>query len=235
MFDEDKMLKALCEFGMTKVQVRVYHTLIKLGRTSAPNMAEELNVHRSEIYRVARELVEKGVVTEHKGRPMLYTPGPPREILNILIKDQLMRIEHLKENIPELTTWLNSQAHIKREKPSILLIDDDKVTRQTLSERLRIKGFHVDEAETGRKAIEKIGEMNYNIALIDILLPDISGTELLKRLKEKNPEIIEIIITGYPSMQNAINAVNEGADAYLVKPVKPEKILQTIKEKLKKR
>jgi ActR/RegA family two-component response regulator len=59
------------------------------------------------------------------------------------------------------------------------------------------------------------------------------GTKLLKMLREKTPEIKEIIITGYPSIENAVQAVNDGADAYLIKPIKPADLLAKIREKLK--
>jgi len=64
----------------------------------------------------------------------------------------------------------------------------------------------------------------YNAALIDIRLPDMEGTELLTRMKDTVPKVRKIIITGYPSMKNAIEAVNRKADAYVLKPVDVEKL-----------
>ena len=69
--------------------------------------------------------------------------------------------------------------------------------------------------------------------MIDIRLPDMEGIELLTRMKDTTPKMRKIIITGYPSIQNAIEAVNRGADAYLVKPFDMDKVLATIKEQLK--
>jgi DNA-binding NtrC family response regulator len=72
------------------------------------------------------------------------------------------------------------------------------------------------------------------MALIDIKLPDMDGTELLTRMRGTVPKVRKIIITGYPSMQNAVDAVNKHADAYLIKPLDIEKMLKTIREQLKK-
>jgi two-component system NtrC family response regulator len=90
----------------------------------------------------------------------------------------------------------------------------------------------VDLAATGKEAIQKTQEKSYNIALLDIRLPDMEGVELLKLLKDGVPRTRKIMVTGYPSMQNAISALNKNADAYLLKPVDVEKLLNTVKQQL---
>ena len=70
------------------------------------------------------------------------------------------------------------------------------------------------------------------MALLDIKLPDMEGTQLLAKLHENTPKMVKIMVTGYPSLENAMEALNQGADAYVTKPVKPEKLLALIKEKL---
>ena len=87
---------------------------------------------------------------------------------------------------------------------------------------------------TGRRPIQKANEKFYNIALIDIRLPDISGVELLAKIKETKPKMRKIIITGYPTLQNAVETLNKGADAYIIKPLDIEKTLAAIEEQLKK-
>ena len=89
-------------------------------------------------------------------------------------------------------------------------------------------------ADSAGKAIEKTKNNVYNLALIDIRLPDMEGIELLTRMRPTTPKMRKIIITGYPTLQNAIEAVNRGADAYIMKPFDMEKVLCTIKEQLKK-
>jgi DNA-binding NtrC family response regulator len=116
--------------------------------------------------------------------------------------------------------------------PKILVVDDDETIRTTMKAILQDEGYAVDLAGTGKEAIQKTTEKNYNVALLDIRLPDMEGVELLKLLKDGVPRTRKIMVTGYPSMQNAISALNKNADAYLLKPVDVEKLLATVKQQL---
>jgi YesN/AraC family two-component response regulator len=95
-------------------------------------------------------------------------------------------------------------------------------------------GYVVDTAENGKQAIEMSEANFYNLALIDIRLPDMEGTELLTAMKETTPRMIKIILTGYPALQNATRAINKGVDGYLIKPVNTDELLRFIKENLDK-
>ncbi len=119
-------------------------------------------------------------------------------------------------------------------KTRILIVDDDENIRKTLSNILKEKGYVVDAARDGEEAILKSKANFYNLALLDIRLPDMEGTELLAKMNETVPKMVKIILTGYPSMENAIEAVNKGADGYIVKPVNPDKLLSIIKKHLTK-
>lgn len=116
--------------------------------------------------------------------------------------------------------------------PKILVVDDDETIRTTMKAILQDEGYAVDLAATGKEAIQKTQEKAYNVALLDIRLPDMEGVELLKLLKDGVPRTRKIMVTGYPSMQNAISALNKNADAYLLKPVDVEKLLNTVKQQL---
>ncbi|MEM3566274.1 MAG: response regulator [Candidatus Bathyarchaeia archaeon] len=120
------------------------------------------------------------------------------------------------------------------ENARILVVDDDENIRKVLTTILEEEGYAVDEAENAKKAIEKTKRKVYNLALIDIRLPDMEGIELLTKMKDTVPKMRKIIITGYPTLQNAIEAVNRGADAYILKPFDMDKVLATIKEQLRK-
>lgn len=115
----------------------------------------------------------------------------------------------------------------------IIIVDDDENIRKTMQTILEDEGYVVDLAVTGNEAIKMTQETAYNIALLDIRLPDMEGVELLKLIKDNVPRTRKIMVTGYPSMQNAISALNKNADAYLVKPVDVEKLLNMVKEQLK--
>jgi DNA-binding NtrC family response regulator len=116
----------------------------------------------------------------------------------------------------------------------ILIVDDDHNILKTFSALLRDAGYVVETGENGSEAIEKSNINFYNLALIDIRLPDMEGTKLLTALRETTPKMVKIIITGYPTIQNAVEAVNKGADGYIIKPVQSEELLKTIGEHLQK-
>ena len=118
-------------------------------------------------------------------------------------------------------------------KTSILIVDDNEGIRETLSSILEEKGYDTDTAKNGAEAIEKSKTKFYNIALLDIKLPDIEGTKLLTEMQETSPQMIKIMITGYASLQNAVEALNLGANAYIMKPLNPENLLNIIAEKSK--
>jgi DNA-binding NtrC family response regulator len=120
------------------------------------------------------------------------------------------------------------------ERARILVVDDDESIRAVLKTILEEHKYSADLAENGKKGIEKSHAGFYNLALIDIRLPDMEGTKVLSNLKETVPRMRKIIITGYPTMQNAVEALNQGADAYIMKPFDMDKVLQTIQEQLKK-
>jgi DNA-binding NtrC family response regulator len=114
----------------------------------------------------------------------------------------------------------------------ILVVDDDENIRNTMKTILEDEGYIVDSAATGSEAVQKTQKSAYNIALLDIRLPDMEGVELLKLIKDTVPRTRKIMVTGYPSMQNAIAALNKNADAYLIKPIDIENLLNIVKEQL---
>lgn len=116
----------------------------------------------------------------------------------------------------------------------ILIVDDDENIRNILTAILEEEGYVVESVDTAKKGIEKTEKSIYNLALIDVRLPDMEGIELLTKMRDTKPKMRKIIVTGYPTLQNAVAAVNKGADAYVMKPFDVENILQTIKLQLKK-
>ena len=121
---------------------------------------------------------------------------------------------------------------MKNRKPSILIVDDDESICRTIGLILENEGYRTDSAFSGTEALEKLEETFYNAALLDIRLPDVEGPKLLKKLNARSPKTIAIMVTGYPQLENAIEALNEGADAYFVKPVNPDELINVLKKKL---
>ena len=115
----------------------------------------------------------------------------------------------------------------------MLVVDDDVNILKSFKNILQLEGYNVDMAKTGREAIEKSAAHFYNLALLDIRLPDMEGTKLLTKMHRTTLKTMKIMVTGYPSLNNAVEALNLGADAYIIKPVNPEELLRLVKEKLK--
>jgi DNA-binding NtrC family response regulator len=115
---------------------------------------------------------------------------------------------------------------------SVLIIDDDEDLRNMLVSILDTEGYQVEAVKNGKEAIKSCEKFHFDVALIDIELPDIKGTELLERLKKLRPKMIRIIITGHPSLENAMKAVNERADGYILKPFEVADLLKLIKRLL---
>jgi DNA-binding NtrC family response regulator len=113
---------------------------------------------------------------------------------------------------------------------SVLIVDDDEEIRKMLSSILEGEDYSVETAENGKKAISVCEKASFDVALIDIDLPDIKGTELLQRLKNLRPKMVKIIITGHPSIENAAKSVNERADGYVLKPFNVPELLEMIKK-----
>jgi DNA-binding NtrC family response regulator len=119
-------------------------------------------------------------------------------------------------------------------KGNILIVDDDPSIRKVMAAILEEKGYRVDTAETGKIAIQKSKTKFYNLALLDIRLPDMEGTELLTQMKQTTPPMIKIMVTGYPSLQNAVEALNRGANAFIIKPLNIDQALGIIEKLLEK-
>jgi len=116
------------------------------------------------------------------------------------------------------------------DKKRILVIDDDMTVQTTIAMILRLKGYLVDTAGTGKEAIEKSNLNSYNLALIDFRLPDTEGTKLLTALRDTTPRMVKIMLTGYPSDENRAEAREKHADGYIVKPVKISDLLNTVSD-----
>jgi len=120
------------------------------------------------------------------------------------------------------------------EKASLLIVDDDEGMLETLSDILQEKGYLIETAKTGREAIERAEEHFFNVALVDIKMPDMTGIEVLRTFRKKYPSRMNIMITAYATLQNTVEALNLGANAYIMKPIDHERLDQMINECLKR-
>ena len=111
---------------------------------------------------------------------------------------------------------------------SILVVDDEKMIRWSLRKRLEMEGYTVTEAESGESARRSFRRENFEVALLDMRLPDTDGMTLLRELHEVNPETPAIIITAYSSLEGAVDAIKGGAADYLSKPFDLDELSLTV-------
>ncbi len=118
---------------------------------------------------------------------------------------------------------------------SLLVIDDDPATCETLSDIFAAKGYQVSAVGSGRAGLEEAARQAFDAVLIDINLPDISGTEVLRQVRQEHPESVACIITGHASIANAVETLQHGASEYFVKPLDIDAILRRLAGLLEKR
>ena len=117
-------------------------------------------------------------------------------------------------------------------KLTILVVDDDREILSSFMHLLSEDGYGVETAETGHEAIEKCKRGSHDLALLDVKLPDMDGTELLGKLQEIDPKIKTIIITGHASLGGALKSLILQANAYVLKPVDPDELLKVVRATL---
>ncbi len=117
---------------------------------------------------------------------------------------------------------------------SILIIDDEKSIRKTLSEILSYEGYKIDEAGDGEEGLKKFSEKTYDVVLCDIKMPKLDGIEFLDRSKEINPDVPVIMISGHGNIDTAVDAVRKGAFDYISKPPDLNRLLITLRNALDK-
>ena len=113
-------------------------------------------------------------------------------------------------------------------QPRILVVDDDPSTCRTLGMIFEEKGYQVEAAQSGTEGLEKGREGDFNLAILDIKLPDMPGVDLIEPLQDANPLVDVIMATGYASVDTAMQALNQGATAYITKPLRVEQVLADV-------
>lgn len=103
----------------------------------------------------------------------------------------------------------------------VLLVDDDVPLNRTLSAIMRKAGYDVVNVFNGTDMLDELGKKDFDAVIMDIRLPDIDGTELLRRVKEKDPVTGTLMMSGAATLEDAVESLNHGADAFILKPVEP--------------
>lgn len=120
-------------------------------------------------------------------------------------------------------------------KGSILIVDDEAVVRDSLGKWFSEEGYAVETASTAREALLKLPAQRWDLALVDIKMPGMDGLELQRKVHEVDPQIIIIIMTGYASVETAVQALKNGAYDYIMKPFDPDDLSHVISKALEHR
>jgi len=120
-------------------------------------------------------------------------------------------------------------------KASILIVDDETVVRDSLGKWFEEEGYNVETATTARDALLKLPGQRWDVALVDIKMPGMDGLELQRKLREVDPEILIIIMTGYASVETAVQALKDGAYDYITKPFDPDDLAHLVRKALEHR
>lgn len=116
----------------------------------------------------------------------------------------------------------------------ILVVDDDKLLREIVADFLRKNGYEVDMAESAAKALEIFEPGCYDLCLLDLVMPGKNGLELMAELFERDSDIFCLIMTGYPTVDNAYKSMVEGASDYIIKPFEFKELLKSVRQHLEK-
>ena len=118
---------------------------------------------------------------------------------------------------------------------NILVVDDEEVLQDVLTTLVRREGHHPFVAKTGEEGLALLDREEIDLVLLDLMLPGISGMEVLRQIRRVDPEQVVVVITAYSSIEGAIEAMREGAFHYIPKPFKNEEVLHTVRKGLEKR
>ena len=141
----------------------------------------------------------------------------------------------------DIDAWLESQrpqaaqpapapagtvpARATSERPRVLVVDDEASIRDLLSRTLSLAEYDVDVAQDGSAALERLRLFSYDLLVIDIKMPGVDGMSVIKEAKRYRSDMPVLIVTGYPSEDTAIDAVNLGVSGYLTKPFRVPRVL----------
>jgi len=121
-----------------------------------------------------------------------------------------------------------------KRKTNILVVDDEKTVCRSCKKILAQEGYQVDFALSAEEALKKVKGNGFDVVIADWKMPEIDGMEVARRIKRENPNIVVIMITGYPSVESSIKALRTGISDYVPKPFTPDELSDAVLRALKK-
>jgi response regulator RpfG family c-di-GMP phosphodiesterase len=123
-------------------------------------------------------------------------------------------------------------SHLQEESPRVLVVDDEKVIREILSDFLTMEGYVVRTVEDGQAALKELQRRSYNLVISDLKMPNMGGLELLEQISDQNINVLTVIMTGFGTVETAIEAMKKGAYDYILKPFKVEEVVHIVQRGL---
>ena len=117
-------------------------------------------------------------------------------------------------------------------KPRILIIEDEKLIRWSLRQQFQDEGYLVEDTETGAEGLTKLEQAIFDLVMLDYKLPDLTGLEVLRRIREQDEDIVVLIMTAYSNVEDAVEAMRLGAYDYVSKPFKIDQLMLTVHKAL---
>jgi response regulator RpfG family c-di-GMP phosphodiesterase len=124
------------------------------------------------------------------------------------------------------------EYHFNPESPRILVVDDEKVIREILSDFLSLEGYLVRAVEDGAEALKELQRRSYNLVISDLKMPNMGGLELIERITHLQIPVLTVIMTGFGTVETAIEAMKQGAYDYILKPFKVEEVVHIVQRGL---
>ncbi len=150
--------------------------------------------------------------------------------------ERLELIVDVLEGHPEFSEafqrYADQAAVMEEPSGTVLIVDDDEFLTETFKLMLEDAGFYVEAANTGAQALLKASQIDFDLAILDLKLPDTTGNELAKRLKDRNKKTNVILLTGQTEMLESIEKEDLGSDEVLLKPISPDELLK-VTEKIR--
>jgi CheY-like chemotaxis protein len=156
--------------------------------------------------------------------------------LDVLVErlEAIVEIMSLHPELSESIREFEIPSKILEPQTSVLIVDDDEFLTETFKLLLEETGFLVETAFSGNQAILKASQRDFDLAILDLKLPDINGDELSRRLKERNNEMNVILLSGYHEMIENLDETQIGNDEVFLKPISPDELIKLTEKLVKK-
>ncbi len=137
-----------------------------------------------------------------------------------------------RSDMPVVSRYREAKAAVKA--PRVLVVDDEAVVANSIRKTLTRRGYEIAEAFNGRDALDRLVAESFDLVLLDMKLGNENGLDILSRIKSSNPDTPVVMVTGYASVDTAVDAIKRGADDYMAKPFTPEELFGVARKTLQK-